>query len=94
VSQRHLNSTCISSHFGYDYRRFPKARVWPPLPGISVTTSTVGDDAEYTSQLPEIADQEYLLELYFTSVHPSFPVIHKRAFLEIFRAGCVSLATL
>jgi hypothetical protein len=35
--------------------------------------------------LPSKETQELLLDLYFTYVHPSFPIIHKKEFFEIFR---------
>jgi hypothetical protein len=63
----------------FKFRRFPKARVWPPLP--SGSTSLRGED-EFVSQLPSAEVQSHLLELYFTHVHPSFPIIHKRAFFD------------
>jgi hypothetical protein len=47
------------------------------------------DDEDFVSQLPEAAVQEHLVELYFTYVHPSFPVVHKRAFFDVFRTGYV-----
>ncbi|KAF9012001.1 fungal-specific transcription factor domain-containing protein [Cyathus striatus] len=59
--------------------RFPKARVWPPLPFASTNLS--GDD-EFSSQLPPAVVQDHLLDLYFTYVHPSFPVIYKRLFFD------------
>ncbi|TFK31644.1 fungal-specific transcription factor domain-containing protein [Crucibulum laeve] len=64
--------------------RFPKARVWPPLPTSAITMNS---DDEFMSQLPEQSVQQHLLDLYFTYVHPSFPVVHKRAFSEAFKAG-------
>lgn len=74
----------------YPPRRFPKARVWPPSPSPTNlkhnTAATAYDDAEGV-QLPDPAMQEHLLELYFTYVHPSFPVIHKRAFFEGIKYG-------
>ncbi|KAH9474654.1 Nitrogen assimilation transcription factor nit-4 [Psilocybe cubensis] len=64
--------------------RFPKARVWPPLPSASAILS--GED-EFASQLPPLQLQEHLLDLYFTYVQPLFPIIHKKSFLESFRAS-------
>lgn len=69
------------------FRRFPKARVWPALPSNAQNGRPTADDDELASQLPEPALQEHLLELYFTYVHPSFPVVHKRAFFEVYKAG-------
>ncbi|PPR03375.1 hypothetical protein CVT24_012500 [Panaeolus cyanescens] len=63
--------------------RFPKARVWPPLPSGSTTLN--GDD-ELVSKLPPPQVQEHLIDLYFTHVHPHFPIIHKRAFFAAYKA--------
>ncbi|KAG6888743.1 hypothetical protein C0992_007586 [Termitomyces sp. T32_za158] len=65
--------------------RFPKARVWPPIPSSS-SVSTI-DDEEYFNWLPNQSVQEHLIDLYFKHVHTSLPVIHKRAFYDVFRAG-------
>ena len=64
--------------------RFPKSGVWPPLPKGHALAEP--DDALPIS-LPDAQSQEGLLELYFTYVHPSLPVLHKQAFLEDFRLG-------
>ncbi|THV03041.1 hypothetical protein K435DRAFT_775205 [Dendrothele bispora CBS 962.96] len=64
--------------------RFPKARVWPPLPS---TTRSMSEDEEITSLLPPPELQEHLLDIYFTYVHPSFPVVHKRLFFDALRSG-------
>lgn len=66
------------------HRRFPKARVWPPLP--SGSTALSGED-EFVSELPSTEVQEHLLDLYFVYVHPSFPIIHKQAFFDSYAAG-------
>lgn len=44
------------------------------------------DVGQYSNQeiLPALGEQEYLVNIYFTCVHPFFPVIHKRKFLEEF----------
>lgn len=73
-------------------RRFPPARVWPPLPlnkqNKAQTITIPGFESdEYLAKLPDIDIQEHLLELYFTYVHPSLPVIHKSAFWQVFRNG-------
>lgn len=64
--------------------RFPKSGVWPPLPKGHAFAEP--DDALPIS-LPDAQSQEGLLELYFTYVHPSLPVLHKQAFLDDFRLG-------
>ena len=65
--------------------RFPKARVWPPLPPGPV--SGFHEDEEGMSKLPPTAIQEHLLDLYFTYVHPSLPVVHKQTFFEGITVG-------
>ncbi|KAF9563839.1 hypothetical protein CPC08DRAFT_721409 [Agrocybe pediades] len=44
--------------------RFPKARVWPPLPSAS---NILSGEEEYAAQLPSEQIQKHLLDLYFTS---------------------------
>ncbi|KAI0824538.1 fungal-specific transcription factor domain-containing protein [Trametes gibbosa] len=63
--------------------RFPKARVWPPLPNGQ--RRRVVD--EFAPRLPDAPTQELLLELYFTYVHPALPIVHKRTFMDDFRNG-------
>ncbi len=70
------------------FRRFPKARVWPPLPATVRTPSKSEED--WMSRLPDVAEQEHLLELYFTYVHPALPILHKKSFMENYRQMCVS----
>ncbi|KAG6865247.1 hypothetical protein C0991_004128 [Blastosporella zonata] len=67
--------------------RFPKARVWPPLPSSS--NKAIVDHDEYVGLLPGMDVQEQLLDLYFQHVHINLPVIHKRAFIETFGADQV-----
>ncbi|KAJ7594197.1 fungal-specific transcription factor domain-containing protein [Mycena floridula] len=62
--------------------RFPKARVWPALPTGSVS-SRARDDSAW-SNLPPREIQDHLVSLYFTFVHPSFPVVHKATFFKAF----------
>ena len=61
--------------------------MWPPLP--SGSAASIGDEDDFVSRLPDLALQEHLLDLYFTYVHPSFPVVHKRSFLEVYKTGQV-----
>ncbi|EIW80084.1 hypothetical protein CONPUDRAFT_58526 [Coniophora puteana RWD-64-598 SS2] len=65
--------------------RFPKARVWPPLPPGARDSSTTRSEVPEDDKLPSPQLQEHLLELYFTYVHPVFPVLNKAAFFEAFR---------
>lgn len=66
--------------------KFPKARVWPPLPP---TGQFAKEDGEFTTSLPPLEEQEKLLELYWKYVHTALPVVYKQSFLEIFRRGSV-----
>ncbi|KAI0267274.1 fungal-specific transcription factor domain-containing protein [Gloeopeniophorella convolvens] len=63
--------------------RFPKARVWPPLPGSEYNPQSPAEEA---ITLPDPVIQEELLELYFAYVHPALPILHKQSFLEEYRS--------
>ncbi|KAL4247550.1 hypothetical protein ABKN59_007339 [Abortiporus biennis] len=63
--------------------RFPKSRVWPPLPATANTPTKSEED--WATLLPDPSEQEHLLELYFTYVHPSLPILHKQAFMDSYR---------
>ncbi|KAF7978567.1 hypothetical protein HWV62_45496 [Athelia sp. TMB] len=63
--------------------RFPRARVWPPLPAPLQREQ----DRESQVRLPDRETQERLLEVYFAYVHPSFPVVDKDGFWEVWRNG-------
>jgi hypothetical protein len=69
--------------------RFPPARVWPPLPNEKRSNDYLNgtESEEYLSKLPNLETQDHLLELYFTYVHPSLPVVHKKTFFDIFKQG-------
>jgi hypothetical protein len=69
----------------YGNRRFPKARVWPPLPGSKQGYPPLSEEEEFARLLPNKETQEYLVEIYFTYVHPALPLIHKKAFFDVFR---------
>lgn len=64
----------------YHLRRFPKARVWPPLPDSESNPQSHSEEEVVT--LPDAATQEQLLEIYFAYVHPALPILHKKSFLE------------
>ena len=66
------------------YRRFPKARVWPLLP-----TTRPLNERDAVVELPPRGEQEHLLDLYFTYVHPFLPIIHKQSFMEVFKKESV-----
>ena len=66
-------------------RRFPKSRVWPPLPSEARTpTRSEGDTS---IRLPPQDVQERLLQLYFAYVHAQLPILHKSTFMDMFRQG-------
>ncbi|KAK7019960.1 Zn(2)-C6 fungal-type domain-containing protein [Favolaschia claudopus] len=69
--------------------RFPKARVWPVAPEAAADDDYVGmGPGEVDADgLPPRAMQEVLLDRYFMHVHPSFPVVHKRAVQEAWARG-------
>lgn len=67
------------------YRRFPGARVWPPLPPTVRRSKKTNTEYDWLGYLPDIAEQEYLLEIFWVYVHPALPIIHKKLFMECFR---------
>ena len=67
--------------------KFPKARVWPPLPPTAANHAKGLEN--FAPDLPDRATQELLLELYWTYVHPALPIVCKRSFMEDFRNRCV-----
>ncbi|TFK80053.1 hypothetical protein K466DRAFT_504549 [Polyporus arcularius HHB13444] len=69
--------------------RFPKARVWPPLPPAA-RNSQRRQSEEFVPRLPDLSTQELLLELYFTYVHPVLPIVHKPSFMDDWRKGNLS----
>lgn len=59
------------------------ARVWPPSKDFAALT--VQED-DIVVELPPIHIQDHLIDLYFTYIHPVFPVIHKNRFLSEYKA--------
>ncbi|KDE03870.1 hypothetical protein MVLG_05692 [Microbotryum lychnidis-dioicae p1A1 Lamole] len=65
---------------------FPSAGVWPPADGRVRKTEReilgldIAEDA-----LPDKAAQQHLLDLYWTYVHPHFPIVYKVSFLRGYR---------
>ncbi|KAJ7751211.1 fungal-specific transcription factor domain-containing protein [Mycena maculata] len=55
----------------------PMARVWPPIK--DPTQLIQEEDMDIGLPPPQI--QEHLLQLYFTYIHPVFPLLHKTRFL-------------
>jgi hypothetical protein len=62
--------------------KFPKARVWPPLPGSSQFSN---HEEDFDIVMPDQQMQTHLMELYWTYVHPALPVVHKQSFIETMR---------
>jgi hypothetical protein len=58
------------------------ARVWPP---IKDPTQLIQEE-DLDIKLPPPQVQEHLLQLYFTYIHPVFPLIHKTRFLTEYNA--------
>lgn len=71
--------------------RFPKARVWPPLPSSVQSMSQKIDLDLHLQKLPSKAVQDYLISLYFTYAHPALPVVHKASFLEAYKSGSITV---
>ena len=59
------------------------ARVWP----LSKESSRLAlDEEDVPITLPPLHVQDELLQLYFTYVHPTFPVINKSRFMSEYHA--------
>jgi hypothetical protein len=63
------------------------ARVWP---GYKDGIQHFPQEEYADVQLPPTHVQDRLIELYFTYIHPLFPVIHKARFMKEY-ARCVCL---
>jgi hypothetical protein len=61
------------------------ARVWPRAASCSQYSQ---QEESVHIQLPPIEEQERLLRLYFTYVHPVFPVVNKSQFMAQFISRC------
>ncbi|KAI3622119.1 hypothetical protein WG66_015820 [Moniliophthora roreri] len=61
----------------------PMARVWPPSKDY---VAQVAKEEDYEVVLPPVQMQDHLIDLYFTYIHPVFPVIHKSCFLSEYHA--------
>ncbi len=57
----------------------------PEVPSHDLTE----EEEDVEVQLPPPEMRNYLLQLYFTYVHPFFPVVHKQDFLNHYHALCV-----
>ena len=64
--------------------KFPKARVWPPLPSTG-RAQLIKEDGELAISMPPLEEQEKLLDLYWKYVHTALPIVYKQSFLESFR---------
>lgn len=61
----------------YFYRKFSQSDVNPEVSSHDPTQ----EEEDASVQLPSRDMQAHLLRLYFTYVHPFFPVVHKQDFL-------------
>ncbi|KAF5368636.1 hypothetical protein D9758_002174 [Tetrapyrgos nigripes] len=59
--------------------KLPMARVWPPSRDRA---AHVIQEDDIPVEMPPIHVQDHLVDLYFTYIHPVFPVIHKSRFLS------------
>jgi len=66
--------------------RLPMARVWPPT-RFGLEQSQI---CQTHVELPPQDVQDKLIELYFTNVHPVFPVIHKPRFFSEYQSKMYS----
>lgn len=70
-------------------RKLPMARVWPPSQNI---LSFLAQEEDVDVQLPPVEVQDRLIALYFTYVHPVFPVIHKAHFMTEYNSKCAIIS--
>src|SRR5436190_21103667 len=73
----------VSGHLKSPARHLPTARVWPPNL-VEPRNMSSEDDADLL--LPPLTVQRYLIDLYFTYFHPTFPVLHKASFMAQYNA--------
>ncbi|THV07451.1 hypothetical protein K435DRAFT_741751 [Dendrothele bispora CBS 962.96] len=59
--------------------KLPMARVWPPS---KARVAKVIQEDDILVDMPPIHVQDHLVDLYFTYIHPVFPVIHRSRFLS------------
>lgn len=57
--------------------------VWPPSKDQRIHFLK---EEDIEVELPPVVVQDHLIELYFTYIHPVFPVLHKRKFLTEYNA--------
>ncbi|CAK5280628.1 unnamed protein product [Mycena citricolor] len=70
--------------------KLPMARIWPP---VKDPAAQLISEEEMHNELPPLHIQDHLLQLYFTYIHPVFPLIHKRRFLMEYNARQTSPAS-
>jgi len=71
----------VGSLINWARRDIPMARTWP------LTTRQYLSEDSVSATLPPLEVQRHLLELYFTYVHPVYPVVHKTLFWMEFEAS-------
>lgn len=63
------------------------ARVWPPSKDhMQHLAQLAQQEDNFQLELPPIHVQDHMIALYFTYIHPAFPVIHKTRFLTDYEA--------
>ncbi|KAM0788534.1 hypothetical protein ACM66B_001662 [Microbotryomycetes sp. NB124-2] len=66
--------------------QFPSAGVWPALDGeVHKSEREILALADAEDPLPDRATQQHLLDLYWTYVHPHFPILYKVSFMRQYR---------
>ncbi|KAI5480235.1 hypothetical protein MNV49_001566 [Pseudohyphozyma bogoriensis] len=66
--------------------QFPSAGVWPPSEDqVPKTEREILGIREDQDPLPDRATQQHLLDLYWTYVHPHFPILYKESFMKQYR---------
>ncbi|KAI0766865.1 fungal-specific transcription factor domain-containing protein [Trametes elegans] len=68
---------------------FPMAKFWPgPGPDGRLLVNEVNPNMELTVRLPPEHIQDRLLEVYFTYVNPTIPVVDEETFMAQYKAMC------
>lgn len=75
-----------STRFKDFFWQFPSAGVWPPTDGrVLKTEAEILKITGTENALPDRATQQHLLDLYWTYVHPHFPILYKVSFMRQYR---------
>ncbi|GAA5902640.1 hypothetical protein JCM8208_007026 [Rhodotorula glutinis] len=75
-----------SQRFKEFFWRFPSAGVWPPADhGAVKTENEILRLVDAEDPLPDLKTQAHLLSLYWSYVHPHYPLLYKISFMRQYR---------